>query len=55
MDILYQCLLVTGISSFSGVTMRKPHLKHIQIIRLGRFLDMLYRPAEIAEEIGGSQ
>jgi hypothetical protein len=32
--------------------MRKPLLKHIHIIRLGRFLDMLYRPAEIAEEIG---
>jgi hypothetical protein len=32
--------------------MRQPHLKHVQIIRLGRLLDMLYRPAEIAEEIG---
>jgi len=31
---------------------RSPHLKHVQIIRLGRFLDMLYRPAEVAEEIG---
>lgn len=32
--------------------MRKPHLKHLQIVRLGRLLDMLYRPAEIADEIG---
>lgn len=32
--------------------MREPHLKHMQIVRLGRLLDMLYRPAEIAEEIG---
>jgi hypothetical protein len=32
--------------------MREPHLKHLQIARLGRLLDMLYRPAEIAEEIG---
>lgn len=30
---------------------RTPHLKHIQIIRLGRLMDMLYRPAELAEEI----
>jgi hypothetical protein len=32
--------------------MRKPLLKRTQIIRLGRLLDMLYRPAELAEEIG---
>lgn len=32
--------------------MRQPLLKHVQIIRLERLLDMLYRPAEIAEEIG---
>lgn len=31
--------------------MRTPHLKHVQIIRLGRLLDMLYRPAELADEI----
>lgn len=28
-----------------------PRLKHRQIIRLGRILDMMYKPAEIAEEI----
>jgi hypothetical protein len=32
--------------------MRKPLLKHTHIIKLGRLLDMLYRPAEIAGEIG---
>lgn len=32
--------------------MRQPLLKHTHIIKLGRFLDMLYRPSEIAEEIG---
>jgi hypothetical protein len=32
--------------------MRQPQLKHTQIIRLQRLMDMLYRPAEIAEEIG---
>jgi hypothetical protein len=32
--------------------MRKPLLKHTHIVKLGRLLDMLYRPAEIAEEIG---
>lgn len=32
--------------------MRTPQFKHKQIIKLGRLLDMLYKPAEIAEEIG---
>ena len=32
--------------------MRKPILKHTHIIKLGRILDMLYKPAEIASEIG---
>lgn len=32
--------------------MRKPHLKHQHIIKLGRLLDMMYKPSEIAEEIG---
>ena len=32
--------------------MRNPLLKHAQIIRLGRLLDMMYKPSEIAEEIG---
>ena len=35
--------------------MRQPLLKHVQIIRLERLLDMLYRPAEIAEELGVSK
>jgi hypothetical protein len=32
--------------------MRKPLLKHTHIIKLDRLLDMLYRPSEIAAEIG---
>ncbi len=32
--------------------MRQPLLKHTHIVKLGRLLDMLYHPAEIAEEIG---
>jgi len=32
--------------------MRKPLLKHTQIIRLGRILNMLYKPSELAAEIG---
>lgn len=32
--------------------MRTPSLKHTHIIKLGRLLDMLYKPSEIAEEIG---
>ena len=32
--------------------MRTPLLKHQHIIKLGRLLDMLYKPSEIAEEIG---
>ena len=32
--------------------MREPTLKHTHIIKLGRLLNMLYRPAELAEEIG---
>lgn len=32
--------------------MRKPLLKHQHIVKLGRLLDMLYKPSEIAHEIG---
>lgn len=32
--------------------MRQPLLKHTHIVKLGRILNMLYKPAEIAEEIG---
>jgi len=35
--------------------MRKPLLKHQHIVKLTRLLDMLYRPSEIAEEIGVAQ
>jgi hypothetical protein len=31
--------------------MRRPNLKHTQIIRLSRILNMMYKPSEIAEEI----
>ena len=31
---------------------RQPLLKHTQIIRLGRILNMMYTPAELAHEIG---
>jgi endogenous inhibitor of DNA gyrase (YacG/DUF329 family) len=31
--------------------MRNPHLRHTQVIRLGRLLDMLYKPTELAEEL----
>jgi hypothetical protein len=31
---------------------RQPLLKHTQIIRLMRLLDMLYKPSELADEIG---
>lgn len=31
-----------------------PALKHQHIIKLGRIMDMLYKPSEIAEEIGVS-
>lgn len=34
--------------------MKRPILKHTHIIKLGRLLDMLYKPSEIAEEIGVS-
>jgi hypothetical protein len=34
------------------IPVRKPLLKHTQIVRLSRLLDMLYHPAEIADEIG---
>lgn len=30
---------------------RQPLLRHAQIVRLGRLLDMLYKPAELADEI----
>ncbi len=33
---------------------RKPKFKHTHIVRLRRFLDMLYTPAEIAAELGVS-
>lgn len=29
-----------------------PLLKHQHIVKLGRFMDMMYKPSEIAEEIG---
>lgn len=32
--------------------MRQPLLKHTHIVKLGRILDMLYKPSEIAKEIG---
>ena len=35
--------------------MRTPLLRHTHIVKLGRLLDMLYKPAEIAEEIGVAQ
>lgn len=35
--------------------MPNPHLKHQHIIKLTRLLDMLYKPSEIAEEIGVAQ
>jgi hypothetical protein len=35
--------------------MIQPLLKHTHIIKLGRLLNMLYKPAEIAEEIGVAQ
>ncbi len=35
--------------------MRQPLLKHTHIVKLGRLLDMLYKPSEIAEEIGIAQ
>lgn len=31
---------------------RQPLLKHTQIVRLSRILDMMYKPAELAGEIG---
>ena len=35
--------------------MRSPTLKHQHIIKLSRLLDMMYKPSEIAEEIGVTQ
>lgn len=32
-------------------TQRKPKFRHAQVVKLARLLDMLYKPAEIAEEI----
>lgn len=32
--------------------MRKPLLKHTHIVKLGRLLNMMYKPSELAEEIG---
>jgi len=41
---------------FLGVDMtRQPLLKHQHIIKLTRLLDMLYKPSEIANEIGVTQ
>ncbi|MCE7861292.1 MAG: hypothetical protein DYG86_16100 [Chloroflexi bacterium CFX2] len=34
---------------------RQPLLKHTHIVKLGRLLDMMYKPSEIAEEIGVTQ
>jgi hypothetical protein len=34
--------------------MRQPLLKHTHIVKLGRILNMLYKPSEIASEIGVS-
>lgn len=34
---------------------RQPLLKHTHIIKLGRLLNMMYKPSEIAEEIGVAQ
>lgn len=34
---------------------RQPLLKRTHIIKLGRLLDMMYKPSEIAEEIGVAQ
>lgn len=31
---------------------RQPKFRHEQVVKLARLLDMLYKPAEIAEEIG---
>ena len=31
---------------------RKPLLKHTHIVKLGRLLNMMYRPTELAEELG---
>ena len=33
------------------IPVRKPILRHTQIVRLSRLLDMLYKPAGIAEEL----
>lgn len=35
--------------------MRNPQLKHCHIVKLGRLLNMMYKPGEIAEEIGVTQ
>lgn len=32
--------------------MRQPLLKHQHIVKLGRLMNMMYKPSEIAEEIG---
>lgn len=32
--------------------MRTPLLKHTHIVKLGRLLNMMYKPSEIAEELG---
>lgn len=32
--------------------MRVPNLKHTHIVKLGRLLNMLYKPHELAEELG---
>lgn len=34
---------------------RQPILKHAHIVKLGRLLNMMYKPSEIAEELGVAQ
>ena len=33
----------------------KPNIKHAHIVKLGRLLNMLYKPSELAEELGLEQ
>jgi len=35
--------------------MKEPRLTHTHIIKLGRLLNMLYKPSELAEELGLAQ
>jgi hypothetical protein len=45
-------VLCTSLFPLRSQMTRQPLLKHTHIVKLGRFLDMLYKPSEIAEEIG---